>query len=139
MSARYPDAAKGNPSGQPGSTIIMEQTDQQMTEKFIDVAPVEALSPGQHRAFDVDGENILLCAVEDKFYAVANMCTHAASTLQDGRQRGCFILCPLHGARFDVRTGQTDGKLTRIPLKIYEVRVADGRILIGLPALAPAR
>jgi len=68
--------------------------------------PHRALSDGEMTAIDVDGEAILLCRVEGRYHALRDICSHADQALSEGRLRGHTVYCPLHGARFDVRTGQ---------------------------------
>ena len=81
----------------------------------------------------LDGKNILICKANGDFYAVDNMCTHQRAELTGGRIRNCFLACPLHGVRFDLRTGKPKGELTRVPLKTYDVSLGDnGNLQIGL-------
>ena len=40
------------------------------------------------------------------FYAIDDVCTHDGGPLAEGELSGCEIMCPRHGARFDVRTGK---------------------------------
>lgn len=87
--------------------------------------PADELGDNASKAVTVDGKNILVCKANGDFYAVANNCTHQKSELTDGRIRNCFLSCPLHGVRFDLRTGAPKGELTKIPLKTYEISVGD--------------
>jgi 3-phenylpropionate/trans-cinnamate dioxygenase ferredoxin subunit len=81
----------------------------------------------------LDGKNILICKANGDFYAVDNMCTHQRAELTGGRIRNFFLACPLHGVRFDLRTGKPKGELTRVPLKTYDVSLDDnGNLQIGL-------
>ena len=81
----------------------------------------------------LDGKNILICKANGDFYAVDNMCTHQRAELTGGRIRNFFLACPLHGVRFDLRTGKPMGELTRVPLKTYDVSLADnGNLQIEL-------
>jgi 3-phenylpropionate/trans-cinnamate dioxygenase ferredoxin subunit len=68
-----------------------------------------------------------------QLYAIADVCSHDDGPLGDGDLEGMEVVCPRHGARFDVR----DGKVTSLPAAIdipaYPVRVVDGQIEIGLP------
>jgi 3-phenylpropionate/trans-cinnamate dioxygenase ferredoxin subunit len=73
----------------------------------------------------LNGKNILICKANGEFYAVDNQCTHQRAELTGGRIRNCYLACPLHGVRFDLRTGQPLGELTRVPLKTYDVSLAD--------------
>ena len=80
------------------------------------------------RCFTLGGAAVLLCHTRDGVHAVENICTHAYARLDEGRLRGHRVICPLHGASFDVRTGAVLGAPATVPLKSYPVRVVDGRI-----------
>jgi 3-phenylpropionate/trans-cinnamate dioxygenase ferredoxin subunit len=71
------------------------------------------------------GTPIVLCQVGDEFHAVSNQCTHAQATFEGGRLRRYRLICPLHGAMFDVRTGQPKGTLARGPLAVFETRISE--------------
>lgn len=87
--------------------------------------PAVDISDKQTVPVNLDGKNILICKANGEFYAVDNQCTHQRAELTGGRIRNCYLACPLHGVRFDLRTGQPLGELTRVPLKTYDVSLAD--------------
>ena len=87
--------------------------------------PAEDLVDNQSMAVVIEGNDILVCKANGSYYAVANNCTHQRAKLAGGRIRNCFLSCPLHGVRFDLRTGIPLGELTRVGLKTYQIRLAD--------------
>ena len=95
--------------------------------------PATDITDNQTVSVTLDGKNILICKANGDFYAVDNMCTHQRAELTGGRIRNCYLACPLHGVRFDLRTGKPMGELTRVPLKTYDVSLADtGNLQIEL-------
>jgi 3-phenylpropionate/trans-cinnamate dioxygenase ferredoxin subunit len=96
------------------------------------VADVAAIPPGTTAPFQVSGRNILICHTREEFFAVENQCSHALSRLEDGKLRGYRLICPLHGAAFDVRDGTARGKPATLPIKVYPVRVTGNRIEIEI-------
>jgi 3-phenylpropionate/trans-cinnamate dioxygenase ferredoxin subunit len=91
------------------------------------------LADNKSRPVTVEGRHILVCKANGSFYAVANNCTHQKAELTDGRIKNCFISCPLHGMRFDLRTGVPKGELTNVPLETYLVRISDdGNVELAL-------
>ena len=84
-------------------------------------------------AIEAGGLKIALFKVGSDYFATGNVCTHAYALLSDGFQDGCEIECPLHNARFDVRTGEARSSPAETPVPTYPVRVADGAIEILLP------
>jgi 3-phenylpropionate/trans-cinnamate dioxygenase ferredoxin subunit len=88
---------------------------------------------------EVEGQSLLLANVGGTYHAVSLKCTHMGEDLCNGSLDGKTVTCPMHGARFDVTTGQAVGKakLWLIPtmpknLHSYPVKIEDGKILIGL-------
>ncbi len=97
------------------------------------LAALDALPESGSAAFEVDGRSVLLCRSSAGLFAVENMCSHAMSPLAGGKVRGPHIFCPLHGVRFDLRTGAPSGELTKTPIATYPVSVEDGDVLVDLP------
>lgn len=82
------------------------------------------------RCFEVEGKQVLLCRTRAGVFAVENMCSHAYALLEGGRVRGPHIFCPLHGMRFDMRTGAPSGELTRKPITVWPTTVADAMVMV---------
>ncbi len=92
---------------------------------------------GKMHALSVDGREILICRTTDGVYALDNICTHAYARLNEGRLRGNRLICPLHGAAFDVRDGRVLGAPATRPLAVHKVDVVADRIDISVaPAAA---
>ncbi len=96
-----------------------------MTTTADTLIPATDITDNQTVAVTLEGKNILICKANGDYYALDNQCTHQRAELTGGRIRNCFLARPLHGVRFDLRTGQPKGELTRVPLKTYPVSVAD--------------
>ena len=87
------------------------------------------LVPGAMRCVTLGDEPVLLVHTKDgAVHAVHNICSHAYAKMDEGRLRDNRVICPLHGASFDVRTGAVLGAPASTPLKSYPVRVVDGHI-----------
>ena len=91
------------------------------------------LAPGQMRCFDVAGAAVLVIHTKDGFHALDNVCSHAYARLDEGRLRGHRLICPLHGASFDARTGAVLGAPAVQPLRTYGVRVVEGHVEVQVP------
>ena len=94
--------------------------------------PVAELTEGGMVACVVAGEEILICRVEGQFYAVSNHCSHAGQRLSTGRLRGFELSCPLHRAKFDVRTGAPVTRPAEKSLVRFPVTLEDGKVNITL-------
>ena len=69
------------------------------------VARTHDLADGQMTTVLVGGKKVLLARVDGRFYATAARCPHWGGPLPEGTLRGPRLLCPLHKATFDVRSG----------------------------------
>lgn len=94
------------------------------------LARVDDIQAGGIRHFEVEGKEILVCHAKGEFFAVDNICTHAYSQLHRGRLRGYSLMCPLHGASFDVRDGSVKAKPALVPLSSYPLRIQNGEISV---------
>lgn len=63
--------------------------------------PVNGMKP-----MKIEGDGVLIFHLEDGFFATQSNCTHVFAPLKKGKiVDGCKIECPLHRARFDIKTG----------------------------------
>lgn len=97
------------------------------------VVAFDDLPEGTNRAFDVGGRSVLVCRTKSGVFAVENMCSHALAHLEGGKMKGVHLFCPLHGVRFDMRTGEPSGTLTKKPIPVYPAQVDGGTIMVDLP------
>ncbi len=87
---------------------------------------------GEVIGVEVGGRSIALYDADGNIFATDNICTHAYARLSDGWLDGELIECPLHAARFDIRTGKVLDPPATIDLKTYPVRVIDDEIQVEL-------
>ncbi len=90
------------------------------------------LASGEVLGVEIAGHSIALYEVDGNIFATDNICTHAYARLSDGWLDGELIECPLHAARFDVRTGKVLDPPATVDLKTYPVRVVDDEIQVRL-------
>jgi naphthalene 1,2-dioxygenase ferredoxin component len=90
------------------------------------------LADGEVLGVEVAGRSIALYAADDGIFATDNICTHAYACLSDGWLDGEVIECPLHAARFDIRTGKVLDPQATEDLKTYPVRVVGDEIQIRI-------
>ena len=102
---------------------------------FTAVMQLAELPVGAMRACMVAGREIVVCHTREGVFALDNICTHAHARLCEGRLRATRLVCPLHGASFDIRDGRVLGPPAEVPLPTHAVRIVDGAIEV---ALSPA-
>ena len=90
------------------------------------------LPEGQMRGVQIGARSILLCRTREGWYALDDICTHAYAKMHEGRLRGNRLICPLHGASYDCRSGAVLGAPAIQPLKTYPVRHVGDDIEVGL-------
>lgn len=95
---------------------------------------VAGLAPGQTRAVEADGRELLVCNAEGRFYAIENRCPHAWARMDGAALDGCVLECPVHGGRLDVRDGSPRLPPIRRAVRTYSVREHDGRLEIEIGA-----
>jgi nitrite reductase/ring-hydroxylating ferredoxin subunit len=100
--------------------------------EFVRVMTLAELPPGRMRACRVGEREIVVCNVRGSLFALDNVCTHALARMTEGRLRGTRLICPLHGASFDVRTGAVLGAPATQPLATHRVRVIEGAIELAV-------
>jgi apoptosis-inducing factor 3 len=96
------------------------------------VARADALGDGDVIGVEVDGTPIALYRIREEIYATDGMCTHATGILADGWVEDGAIECPLHQARFDIRTGKALCAPATEDLRTYPVRIEGADVLIDL-------
>ncbi|MGH2899418.1 MAG: non-heme iron oxygenase ferredoxin subunit, partial [Solirubrobacteraceae bacterium] len=88
--------------------------------------------PGQMKRVFVGGIDIALCNLVGTFHAVDNICTHAYACLTDGYFEGEELECPLHGGRFNVKSGAAGGGIVTEDLRRFAVRVEGDDVLVSI-------
>jgi 3-phenylpropionate/trans-cinnamate dioxygenase ferredoxin component len=108
----------------------------QLNEKkleYIQVGSVEELANGGRLFIEIDGQPIVILRIGNQYYAIADVCSHDDGPVGEGTLEGYEIICPRHGAHFDVRTGRVLALPAFVDIPAYPVRITDGQIEIGLP------
>lgn len=100
--------------------------------EYVKVAHTDQLPPGKGMLVKVKGLEIALFNVDGVFYAISNRCPHSAGPLAEGRFFGRIVICPWHGAQFDVTTGQYCGGQAVKAVTTYPIHVEGHSIFIQI-------
>jgi 3-phenylpropionate/trans-cinnamate dioxygenase ferredoxin subunit len=101
----------------------------------IEALPLEELPDGSMRLIHGAGSTIGLYRCAGSLYAIEDRCSHDDGPLCEGEWDcvACEVVCPRHGSRFDLRTGNALSLPAYMPVETYPVRVReDGMIVIDL-------
>lgn len=97
----------------------------------VTVAKVSDVPAGTLHKVSVEGHDIVVANIDDKYYAIDDTCTHAGASISEGKIDGGNVICGWHGAQFDCASG----KLAKFPaaikdLKSYVTTVEGNDILV---------
>ena len=101
--------------------------------EFVAVASENEVGNGERILLEIDGQGIALFNIAGEFFAIADVCSHDDGPVAEGELEADEIICPRHGARFDLRTGKALTLPAVVDIPADPVRVEGGEILIGLP------
>src|SRR4051812_36344526 len=99
---------------------------------FVKVGPAKAFPENKPVGIEVQGHPICVVNVGGRFYAVTDRCTHAESLLSPGDVEDSEIVCPLHGARFSLATGEALTLPAVKPVSTHQVKVEGEDVFVKL-------
>jgi len=82
------------------------------------------IDPGKAKSYVCDDHKIVVCNIDGKYYAVSDICSHDDGELVSGEANvieNNQLECPRHGARFDVRTGESKKMPAVAPIQTFTV------------------
>lgn len=102
--------------------------------QWVTIAEAGDVAENQVRTFDVgQGRRIAVARKEGQLYAVQDLCTHDDGPLGEGSLDGHAIVCPRHGAKFDIRTGAVLLMPAIVPIETFPVMEKDGKVQVAVP------
>ncbi|MFM7396912.1 MAG: Rieske (2Fe-2S) protein [Gammaproteobacteria bacterium] len=108
-------------------------------DAWIDVGEAATLASGGRLDVEVDGFYVAIVALDGALHAFEDRCTHDGESLSgadvepDAATPCGVVICPRHGAKFCLRTGNALTPPAYEPLKVFEVRERGGRIEVRYP------
>ena len=101
----------------------------------LDVGPLDALPPGSVKIVHAGEISVGVYNLNCDLYAVEDRCTHDDGPLCEGEWEAdeCVVVCPRHGARFDLASGRPLSLPAFLPVETFAVRVEDGVVQVELP------
>jgi 3-phenylpropionate/trans-cinnamate dioxygenase ferredoxin subunit len=101
--------------------------------EYLPVGSVEELKEGERLFIEIDEKPIVILNIAGQYFAIADVCSHDDGPVGEGVIEGFDIICPRHGARFDVRTGKVLALPAFVDIPAYPVRLVGDQIEIGVP------
>ncbi len=100
---------------------------------FVAVATEDELPNGKQIFVEIDAYSIVVFNIAGAYFAIGDVCSHDNGPVGEGELEGYEIICPRHGARFDVRSGSVLSLPAVIDIPAYPTRVVDGQVEVGIP------
>lgn len=100
--------------------------------EYVEIAPADQLTDGERLFVELGGKSIVLFNLAGKLFAIGDVCSHDNGPVGDGEIEENEIICPRHGARFDIRTGKATSLPALVDIPAYPVRVVEGMVQIGV-------
>ena len=80
------------------------------------------LVDGKPQKISLGEKDVCVARIGEEVFAVADTCTHSDASLSEGDVSNYKIECWLHGAEFDLRTGEAITPPAVQALETFEVR-----------------
>jgi 3-phenylpropionate/trans-cinnamate dioxygenase ferredoxin subunit len=97
---------------------------------WVDVVDANSLAEGKNIVINVDGTDIAVFNIEGAFYAIEDVCSHDGAEIASGTLEGDEIICPRHGARFCVKTGEVKAPPAYENITCFPLRIENGKVQV---------
>ena len=103
--------------------------------RWIRVAERSDVAAGRPTAVGIEGGEIVILRHAGRLHALGNRCTHTEGPLALGWIEGDRVVCPWHGARFDLADGRPCSGPADRPVATYSVREEGGGVFVQVSAI----
>ncbi len=97
---------------------------------WIDVCAADSVAENENVIVEVDGTDVAIFKIEGQFYAIEDVCSHDGAEIASGELEGDEIICPRHGARFCVKTGEVKCAPAYEDIETFPLQVVGGQLQI---------
>jgi nitrite reductase/ring-hydroxylating ferredoxin subunit/uncharacterized membrane protein len=103
-------------------------------DRYAPVCDEAELNGGKLVGVELEGESVVVSRSEEsgEVCAIAATCSHLGGPLDEGEREGDTVICPWHGSRFDLCSGEVRGGPAVYPQPRYETRVRAGKVEIRI-------
>ena len=106
--------------------------------RWTPITNIENIPPREGRAVELNGLEIAIFNVDNRYLAIDNKCPHKGGPLCDGIVSGTSVVCPLHGRRFDLESGMAVRASEPSCVATYPTRVENGIVHVNLDGVRRA-
>jgi len=90
---------------------------------IFEAARIDELDSGQAKLVEIEGKEIALFNCDGTYYAIDNECTHVGGSLCEGEIDGSTVICPWHGGKFDLKSGEALAPPAEENVNTYKVHI----------------
>jgi 3-phenylpropionate/trans-cinnamate dioxygenase ferredoxin subunit len=100
--------------------------------EFVRVTKTEEVPLGTMKGFEINFERIMICHNENGFYALSDECSHDSAPISAGELEDNMVVCPRHGAKFDLATGEVKAPPAVVGIDTFEIKIENDEIFVRL-------
>jgi 3-phenylpropionate/trans-cinnamate dioxygenase ferredoxin component len=100
--------------------------------EFVEIGPAD-LPNGERLFIEIGDRPMVVFNIAGQYFAIGDVCSHDEGPLGDGLLEDYTIVCPRHGAEFDVRSGKVLLMPAVVDIPAYPVRIVAGQLQVGVP------
>lgn len=101
--------------------------------EYVPVFHKADLAEGERIFVEIDDLEIVVFNIAGGYFAIGDVCSHDDGPLGEGETDEYEVVCPRHGARFDIRTGKANSLPAVVDIPAYPIRIVGDQIEIGVP------
>jgi nitrite reductase/ring-hydroxylating ferredoxin subunit len=106
---------------------------EQNSIEYYPIAKVSEITNGERLYVEIGELELVVFRIANEIFAVGDVCSHDGAPLGEGDLDGHEVVCPRHGARFDVRSGKATALPAVVDIPAYPVQVDGDQIKVGVP------
>lgn len=100
--------------------------------RFVKAVQTSDVKPGERKIVEVEGEFVAIFNIDGQYYAIEDVCSHDDGPVAEGDLEGHEIVCPRHGARFDIRDGRVLSFPAITSIRSFPIKIEGDDILVDL-------
>lgn len=100
--------------------------------KFV-VGKTSEVQEGKLMNITAGGKEIVVTKLDGNYYAMDNICTHAGADLHEGELNNNELICPWHGAKWDIKTGNLISFPQKLrPLQSHKILIENDTLYVEI-------
>jgi 3-phenylpropionate/trans-cinnamate dioxygenase ferredoxin component len=100
----------------------------------LEAGPVDELPPGEMKLVEAESFGVGIYNCGGTLFAIEDRCSHDDGPVCLGAwdEEECTVVCPRHGAKFDLTSGRALSLPAYLPVRTFPVRVEEGIVKVDV-------